>query len=205
MMAEYSRRSLLSALVLLPVAAAAQDSGPQAPIAALDAGLLTVMREGSAAPFAQRAATLAPVVEQAFALDTILRESVGPRFASLPPAIQAQLLQAFADFTVASYVANFDSFTGQRFEISPQTRPVGNDQVVTTDIVSASGTPTRLDYVMRQGPSGWRAVDVLVDGSISRVAVQRSDFRSLLAGGSAEPLIAALRDRSAKLALGNKS
>ena len=41
-------------------------------------------------------------------------------------------------------------------------------------------TPTPLDYVMRQGEKGRRAVDVLLDGSISRVAVQRSDFRSLL-------------------------
>ncbi len=32
---------------------------------------------------------------------------------------------------------------------------------------------------------GWRIVDVLLDGSISRVAVQRSDFRSLLGNGGA--------------------
>ena len=34
---------------------------------------------------------------------------------------------------------------------------------------------------MRQvNADAWKAVDVLLDGTISRVAVQRSDFRSLL-------------------------
>ena len=64
--------------------------------------------------------------------------------------------------------------------------------VVATQISPRSGSPTRLDYVMRQMPSGWRAVDVLADGSISRVAVQRSDFQSLLASGG-QALIASLQ------------
>ena len=67
-------------------------------------------------------------------------------------------------------------------------------------IVPASGNATSIDYVMRQGEDGWRAVDVLLDGSISRVAVQRSDFRALLSGGAAGPLIASLRKRSAAMA-----
>ena len=39
---------------------------------------------------------------------------------------------------------------------------------------------------MRDDNGVWRAVDVLLDGSISRVAVQRSDFRKILANGDAE-------------------
>jgi phospholipid transport system substrate-binding protein len=55
---------------------------------------------------------------------------------------------------------------------------------------------------MRDGGSGWRAVDVLADGSISRVAVQRSDFRRLLAQGGAQALVASLRSKSADLSDG---
>jgi len=43
---------------------------------------------------------------------------------------------------------------------------------------------------MKRMPGEWKAVDVLADGSISRVAVQRSDFRSLLASGDAPALLA---------------
>ncbi len=91
------------------------------------------------------------------------------------------LLQAFRRYTVASYVNSFDDFNGQRFEVKPDTRAVGSgEQVVQTRIIPKHGDTHELDYVMRQGSEGWRAVDVLADGSVSRVAVQRSDFRRLL-------------------------
>jgi phospholipid transport system substrate-binding protein len=70
--------------------------------------------------------------------------------------------------------------------------------------VPTSGDPTRLDYVMRQTARGWRAIDILLDGSISRVAVQRSDFRGLLKGGDPTPLIAMLRKKVTELADGQK-
>ena len=52
-----------------------------------------------------------------------------------------------------------------------------------TEIVPKTGSSTRLDYVMRNEGAAWKAIDILVDGSISRVAVQRSDFRTLLRTG----------------------
>ena len=76
----------------------------------------------------------------------------------------------------------------------PETRSVASDRVVETQIAPPSGDPTRIDYVMHQGAAGWQAVDVLEQGSISQVAVQRSDFRSLLAGGP-DKLIASLQSK----------
>ena len=183
-------------------AALAADPDAAAPITALNRGLLAGMRAGKATPFPQRFATLAPLVEGAFDIPGILQASVGPRWAALPPAQQAQLLDVFRRFTVASYVANFDNFGGEKLELLPISRSVGADQVVASQIVPSSGTPTRIDYVMRRTPSGWRAVDVLLNGSISRVAVQRSDFRSLLGSGDAGPLIQSLQRKTADLSGG---
>ena len=45
-------------------------------------------------------------------------------------------------------------------------------------------------------------MDVLLDGSISRVAVQRSDFRKILANGDTDALIASLRRKIADLSDG---
>lgn len=181
----------------------ANNAGPAAPVQRLDAALLAAMKAGLSIPFAQRFATLVPVIEQTFDLDAILAASIGLGWLALPSDQKAQLLAAFRRYTVASYVANFDSYTGQMFQISPTLRGVGNIEVIVqTKIVPPDGSATRLDYVMRNGPSGWKAVDVLADGSISRVAVQRSDFRHLLTSGGAPALLAALEHKVASLSGG---
>lgn len=198
-------RRLVLAGSLLPCfshLAVAADAEAAAPIAALNRGLLAGMHAGKATPFPQRFATLAPLVEGAFDVQGILQASVGPRWAALPPVQQSQLLDVFRRFTVASYVANFDSFDGEKLELLPESRSVGADQVVASQIVPARGAPTRIDYVMRRTQAGWRAVDVLLNGSISRVAVQRSDFRSLLTAGDATPLIQSLQRKIADLSGG---
>ena len=50
--------------------------------------------------------------------------------------------------------------------------------------------------------AGWQAVDVLLNGSISQVAVQRSDFRASVAAGDASALIANLQRKVAELSGG---
>ncbi len=210
-----SRRVLLG-LVVAGIAvssawadAAAAESQPASadpqirePVTELYAALEKAMRAGRAAPFASRFDTLAPVIDQVFDLQTVLKVSVGLRWAGIDPAMQAALFKAFRRFTIATYVANFDNYDGQRFEITPNLRSSGANRVVQTRIITSSGDSTRLDYVMADTQSGWRVEDVLLDGTISRVAVQRSDFRGLLGAGDATALIASLRRKVADLSGG---
>ncbi len=168
----------------------------QKPISELYAALQTAMQMGSSgATFQQRFDRLAPVIDRVFNLNAILQTSVGLRWSSLDDASRRDLSNVFRTFTIASYTANFDSNGGERFQVLPQTRPSGDDLIVESRLVPANGDPVRLDYVMHFGQTAPQIVDVLLNGSISRVAVQRSDFRSLLASGSATPLIASLRQK----------
>jgi phospholipid transport system substrate-binding protein len=204
----YRRRGAIGAVAALFAdaalpARAADDQAIIAPIQQLVDALLQVMKAGTGTPFSERFDMLAPVIDRTFDLDVILLESVGSPWAALSTDEQAKLHQAFRRYTVASYINNFDQFSGQHFEILPNTRAVGNEQVVQTRLISRSGDSHELDYVMRQVSYGWRAVDVLADGSISRVAVQRSDFRRLLTRGGAEALVESLRTKSADLSDGS--
>jgi phospholipid transport system substrate-binding protein len=74
--------------------------------------------------------------------------------------------------------------------------------LVESRITSAGGDATELDYVMKQTPSGWKAIDVLAAGSISRVAVQRSDFRHVLSQGGSDALLTRLQQKAADLSGG---
>jgi phospholipid transport system substrate-binding protein len=175
------------------VPARAEGGAPAAPIVALDQALAVAMKTGHS-PFPGRYQALAPAVDQAFDLPQVLRTVVGLKWAAIPPDGQAKLLATFRAYTIASYASNFDSDSGDRLELLPETRSVGADRVVETQIVPKTGEPVRMDYVMRQSAAGWRAIDVLEQGTISQAAVQRSDFRSLVAGG-ADKLVAALQQK----------
>ena len=193
--------ALLLARAALSTAAWAADPDAVAPIQALDDALLASMKAGKATPFPQRFNALAPVVDRAFDLPAILQASVGLKWASLPPARQQELQTVFRQFTIARYASNFDSFNGEKIEPVNESRSIGADQVVATRIVPAGGDPTRIDYVMRRTPSGWKAVDILLAGSISQVAVQRSDFRSLV-GEDGGALLASLKKKVSDLSGG---
>ncbi|MGH7103082.1 MAG: ABC transporter substrate-binding protein [Acetobacteraceae bacterium] len=194
--------ALAALLVPAGALAAADFSAVTAPIEALDAGLISVMKAGQSTPFAKRFAMLEPIVVKAFDLPRIVSITVGFDWPSLTADQKKILLEVFRRYTVASYVANFKSYGGEQFRILPTLRAVGADQVVTTEIVPRSGKPNRIDYVMRQTGTAWQAVDVLLDGTISQVAVQRSDFQSFLTSGGAPALVAALQKKVASLSGG---
>jgi phospholipid transport system substrate-binding protein len=203
------RRALLQIALLAPLAAPyrARAAGPQVsaldPIVSLNNGLIAVMKAGKSVPFMERYTTLSLVVENTFDLPEILHRCVGSSWSTLAAPEQAELLEVFRRFTITSYIASFNSYAGQRFEIDPSPRAVGNDVVVETHLVPLNGESSRLDYLMRAQGNKWRVVDVLLDGSISRVAVQRSDFRRFLAGHDSSGLISSMQQKIASLSDGS--
>src|SRR5215469_11947987 len=158
-------RLALALIALTGLGRAALASEVTAPVEQLHAGLLSIMKAGGAIPFRQRYEMIAPIVTRTFDLESILRQVVGPRWAVLPPEQKVPLEDAFRRYTTASYVANFAEYSGQRFDVVPVVRPVGNDRVVETRIIAPSGAMHILDYVMRQEGGGWKVIDVLAEGS----------------------------------------
>jgi phospholipid transport system substrate-binding protein len=206
-MTRLARRALLPSLTAAALMAVgpvrAEPNGDLGqPLTDLYSGLEAAMRAGRTTPFTRRFDALAPVVDRAFDLATVLKVSVGGRWDSMDPASQARLVEAYRRFTIATYVANFDKYEGEHFQVLPGARDLGADRVVQTQIVSGNGDRVRLDYVMRDDAGTWKVVDVLLNGSISRVAVQRSDFRKILAHGDADALIASLRQKIVDLSNG---
>ena len=204
--ARYLRTVLRCALCLTFVipapASLAIGSEMTAPIEQLHTGLIEIMKAGKVASFRQRYDKLAPVIGRTFDLEVIVRQVVGPRWSALTPDEQTALGDAFRRYTIASYVSNFADYSGERFEVLPGVAAAGNDRVVNTQIVTASGRPHLLAYVMRQTGGGWRIVDVLAEGSISRVAAQRSEIRSLLSDSGGPGLLISLRGKTAELSRG---
>jgi phospholipid transport system substrate-binding protein len=173
------------------------------PIETLNAALIATMKAGSAKiGFRPRYDALAPVIRATLNLPLILRNSVGFRWPSLSSDQQQELAAAFERYTVSSYVDGFSRYSGQRIEVLAAEKALGPMKIVESEIISSDGSARRLDYVMAEGDTGWQVADVLLDGTISKVAVQTSDFSALVKRGDASALIAALRAKIANLSGG---
>jgi phospholipid transport system substrate-binding protein len=181
--------ALLATGVFAQRTAAALD--PQETVRTFYGILVENMREGRMLGESGRYAKLAPVVSQTFAVPAMTRLAVGPAWSTLTAAQRQQLIAAFAHYIAATYADQFDTYSGEQLEVTGQ-RPFGADVMVQTRIVKASGEATRLDYLMRQEQGSPMISDVYLDGSISQLAVHRSEFHSILQRQGVNGLVMAL-------------
>ena len=171
----------------LPTTGSAAASDPQQLVQSFYGVLLSNMKDGRMLGEGGRYARLAPVVDRTFDLPSMTRLAVGPAWETLAPAQQQQLTAAFAHYVAATYADRFDTYSGEQLQVAGE-RPHGADLMVQTSIVKADGEKTRLDYLIRQG----RISDVYLDGTISQLAVDRSEFHSILQREGVDGLVAAL-------------
>ena len=183
--ASLSLATLLAVGLLTQAATAAAD--PQEMVRGFYGVLLSNMRDGRMLGESGRYARLAPVVERTFDIPSMTRLAIGPTWETLAPAQQQRLIAAFAHYIAATYADQFDTYSGEQLQVAGE-RPRGADLMVQTRIVKANGETTRLDYLMRQG----RISDVYLDGTISQLAVHRSEFHSILQREGIDGLVAAL-------------
>jgi phospholipid transport system substrate-binding protein len=180
---------LLAIGVLSEGAAAASD--PQDPVKSFYGTLLGTMRDGRSLGQSGRFARLAPVVNRTFDLSFMARLAAGPSWSTLSPAQQQQLTEAFSHYVSATYADRFDSYSGEQLQVTGE-RPSGADVIVQTRIVKPNGEATTLNYLMREHQGSWQISDVYLDGTISQLAVQRSEFNSILRREGVDGLVMTL-------------
>ncbi len=180
------------------VAAEPQDQA-QAPVIKLHDALVAAMKAGKATPFVERERSLGPVIQSTFNLPVVTEVAAGPYWSRMSDQERKSLIDAFAAYSVAKYAANFDKFSGQRFEVLGQKPGPGDSVWVLTRFVSGGDKPVTFNYLVKPYDGGWRIVDVYTAGSISEVSTQRSQFMSILRDGGVSGLLKALADRTDKL------
>jgi phospholipid transport system substrate-binding protein len=154
------------------------------------AGLLDVMKQAQALGFDGRFKKLEPLVDNSYDLPLMTRITVGPQWNTLTPDQQDKVKQSFRAYTIATYASRFDGFSGEKFEVSPTTEPSqGSDLIVSTKLITKTGDPIDLNYLMRNAGAGWRIIDVFLSGTISELATRRSEFSAVLRRDGAEGLI----------------
>ena len=177
--------------VSLIMPASAAVSNPQDAVRSFYNVLLGNMQQGRVLGESGRYARLAPVVDRTFDIALMTRLAIGPAWETLSPAEQQRLRAAFAHYVAATYADRFDSYSGEQLQVTGE-RPNGTEIMVQTKIAKSNGETTRLDYLMRQDQGSWQISDVYLDGTISQLAVHRSEFHSVLKREGVDGLVTAL-------------
>ncbi|WP_295636785.1 ABC transporter substrate-binding protein [Novosphingobium sp.] len=193
--------SAVGALLLaIPTAVYAQANDPaQAPIAALDQGLVGIMKAGKSAGMRGRSAAIAPVVDRVYDIPLMTRLAVGAQWTSFAPSDQAALVTALRRLTIAQYASNFDGYAGQSFAVDPRVDVRGTDRMVRTTLNDPKGESVAIAYRLRQSGGTWKIIDVFYKNSISQLATRRADFARIVASGGAKALVSHLNGLSAKV------
>ena len=176
-----------------PVHAATASSGDT--VQGLYDALLSTMKNGRTLGLSGRFTQLEPVIRRSFDIPTMARLSVGSSWATLSEAQRQQVTESFARYISAIYADRFDSYAGQKLQVTGE-QPSAGGVMVKSQIVKANGEPVKVDYLMRRNGDGWLISDIYLDGAISEVATRRSEFGAILRADGVDGLIAALNRKA---------
>jgi phospholipid transport system substrate-binding protein len=202
------RRGLAGAALALPLAVAglahAQEAEtPTETVEEVNEALLHVMRNARELGFEGRQALLEPVLTDAFNLPEMARVAVGRHWDKFSEAEKAELVDRFTDLSISTFAARFDGYSGQEWQIAG-TLDAPRGGVIVRNRLEGPDRSVNIDYLLQETDEGeWRIVDVYLDGSISELALRRSEFTSVLKAGGVDNLLDQIAQQVDKL--GSKS
>jgi phospholipid transport system substrate-binding protein len=141
----------------------------------------------------ERRELLRRVIEARFDFTEMGKRSLGAEWRRLKPSQQEEFVELFTDLLRDAYVADIESYKGEKVIY---TRETEEDQFATvhTMIRSPEGTEYSLEYRLRLIGKDWKAYDVVIE-NVSIVNNYRSQFARLINKSSYEGLIRALKDK----------
>ena len=184
---------LALAMLSCPVHAAPTSGGDT--VQGLYDALLATMKNGRTLGQSGRFTQLEPVIRRSFDIASMARLSVGPSWASLSDGQRQQVTESFARYISAIYADRFDSYAGQKLQVTGE-QPAVAGVMVKSQIIKANGEPVNIDYMMRRNGEAWLISDIYLDGAISEVATRRSEFAAILRNEGIDGLIAALNRKA---------
>ena len=195
--------SIGSAVPADPATTEPAAAGPSQSIDGLHAALLDVMKNAKSLGYEGRAAKLTPVIPRYFDVPFMAEKSVGVYWEKASEAERKRYLDAFLRFMVANYAGQFDSWTGQSFQTLGEDPARMDTKIVRSKLIDPGDEDVELNYRMHQVDGTWKIIDVYLDGTVSELALRRSEFSGIVKRENFDALIAALDEKIAKLAAGN--
>jgi phospholipid transport system substrate-binding protein len=173
-------------------AALAAQGGASGALKERDAEIRAVLPErGEPTPEARK--KVESIITRTVDLEGMLQEALGARWKELAAKQRQRLVAAFEKRFRNLSGKELDSYRSTQIEYLPEKSDDGAVTVPTRVVVQ--GEPTEIAYTMRQEKTGWRIVDIVVDG-VSTVQNYRSSFNRVIQKEGVEGLIKRLEKGS---------
>lgn len=189
-------------------AVAAEISGaPEERVAApqvekLHGTLIEIMRSAKELGYQGRYDRLSPTVLETFDLKFMASKSVGRHWRKLDAADQERWLETFVQVITANYAGRFSGYTGESFETLGEEPAIHDTHVVRTQLLRPGEDSVQLNYRLRDVDGEWRIIDIYLNGTVSELALRRSEYSSVLKREGFEKLISTLNDKVESLSQG---
>ncbi len=178
------------------------ERSPQTVINGFHAELISVMKSATELGYGGRFEKLTPIVSDVFDTRFMAEKSIGRHWKTIPLQDQNRLLTIFGRYTVANYAGRFNGYTGEEFQTSSEEASLQGTTLVHTTLIIPEDDDVRLDYRLRPVDGEWKIIDVYLDGTVSELAMRRSQYSALIRREGLDALIAALEEKMVEFADG---
>jgi phospholipid transport system substrate-binding protein len=200
------RASLALVAILSCLASGAQadvpppEGPPDAVVEKFHTALLGIMKDANELGFEGRCDRLAEAMGELFDIPFMAQKSVGRYWKTASPEDRDELLETFKRFTVSNYAGNFDGYEGESFETRDVVESTHGTKLVRTRLLAGDGEVVQLNYRLRPVEGRWMIVDVYLNGTVSELALRRSEYSSLIKREGFDSLLVALNQKITDLA-----
>jgi len=181
------------------ILSAESESSPTPTVEIFHAGLLEIMKEAKTLGFQGRIDKLGPLMGEVFDLEFMASKTVGRNWRKLSDEEKRVWVSTFTEFTTASYAGRFTGFKGEEFVTLGEEEAARNTRNVLTKIIVPDDDDVQLNYRLIERNGQWKVIDVYLDGTVSELALRRSEYASVLKRQGFEELIVAIETKIADL------
>jgi len=178
------------------------DSAPVEVVKKLNAGLESVLKDAPKLDYKARYERLVPVLTEAYDFDFMASQAVGKEWDALSANDQRRWVKAFSELTFSTYASRFDHYSGQTFTVLGEEEGAHDTVVVRSQVVDPGHDNVDLTYRLREKSGAWKVIDVYLKGSVSEIALRRSEFAAVLKREGFEALLAGVNRKLTAIASG---
>ncbi len=190
--------TLVLALVVMEVRPGPAASPPAVDVVDnLHSALLAVMNDGKKIGFKGRFDQLTPVITASFDLPFIAKTAMGRHWDTLDPSQKSRFVETFRRLSIATYAANFDSYSGERFKVVSEKELDHGQFQVRSQLIKSDGGEVSIDYILRPVDRQWRIINVIGNG-VSDLALKRADYTQFLKTNGFDALLGKLNEKIAQ-------